>query len=63
MITLEIPSITDPNEAVETFGAAAVLTFRDADGNVFLEGKDVVEAEAGYYSSDSAWRSGASRWS
>lgn len=46
MITLEIPSITDPNEAVETFGAAAVLTFRDADGNVFLEGKDVVEAEA-----------------
>ena len=34
MITLEIPSITDPNEAVETFGAAAVLTFRDADGNV-----------------------------
>ena len=45
MITLEIPSITDPNEAVETFGAAAVLTFRDADGNVFLEGKDVVEAD------------------
>ena len=58
MITLEIPSITDPNEAVETFGAAAVLTFRDADGNVFLEGKDVVEAEAGYYSSDS----GVAQW-
>ncbi|MFR5864406.1 MAG: hypothetical protein ACLUFV_04045 [Acutalibacteraceae bacterium] len=35
-----------------------MLTFRDADGNVFLEGKDVVEAEAGYYSSDS----GVAQW-
>ena len=49
MITLEIPSITDPNKAVEQFGAAAVLTFRDADGNIFLEGKDCL-----LYTSDAA---------
>ena len=58
MITLEIPSITDPNEAVEQFGAAAVLTFRDADGNIFLEGKDVVQAEAGYYNNEN----GVAQW-
>ena len=58
MITLEIPSITDPNKAVEQFGAAAVLTFRDADGNIFLEGKDVVQAEAGYYNNEN----GVAQW-
>ena len=58
MITLEIPSITDPNEAVEQFGAAAVLTFRDADGNIFLEGKAVVQAEAGYYNNEN----GVAQW-
>ena len=58
MITLEIPSIPDPNEAVEQFGAAAVLTFRDADGNIFLEGKDVVQAEAGYYNNEN----GVAQW-
>lgn len=58
MITLEIPSITDPNKAVEQFGAAAVLTFRNADGNIFLEGKDVVQAEAGYYNNEN----GVAQW-
>ena len=52
MITLEIPNVTDPNEAVEQFGAAAVLTFRNADGDIILEGKDVAEAEAAYYQNE-----------
>ena len=58
MITLEIPSTPDPNEAVEQSGASAVLTFRDADGNIFLEGKDMVQAEAGYYNNEN----GVAQW-
>lgn len=52
MITLEIPNVTDPNEAVEQFGAAAVLTFKNADGDIILEGRDVAEAKAGYYQNE-----------
>lgn len=45
-VRVEIPSIQDPKEAVETLGQTAVLTFRDADGNVVLEGTDVKSASA-----------------
>ncbi|MDO4562713.1 MAG: protein translocase subunit SecD [Clostridia bacterium] len=42
-IRVEIPNIDDPNEAVETIGRTAKLEFRDADGNVVMEGtKDYV---------------------
>ncbi len=47
-VRVEIPSIQDPKEAVETLGQTAVLTFRDADGNIVLEGTDVKSADAAF---------------
>ncbi|MDD6483208.1 MAG: protein translocase subunit SecD [Clostridiales bacterium] len=37
-ITVEIPSVTDTDEAASLLGDVAKLTFRDADGNVVLDG-------------------------
>jgi|GEM_PF-753132 len=37
-ISIEIPNISDPEEAVQMLGATAKLTFRDPDGNVIMEG-------------------------
>ena len=48
MITIEIPDVDDPNEAIENFMQTAKLTFRDSSGNVVLEGKHVKQASAGY---------------
>ncbi len=45
-IRIEIPSISDPEQAVSQLGATAELQFIDADGNVVMSGKDVVEAIA-----------------
>ena len=45
-VRVEIPSIQDPQEAVQTLGQTAKLTFRDADNNVVLEGTDVQSATA-----------------
>jgi len=47
-VRVEIPSVQDPKEAVETLGQTAVLTFRDADNNVVLEGTDVKSATAAF---------------
>ncbi|MBE7039273.1 MAG: protein translocase subunit SecD [Ruminococcaceae bacterium] len=47
-VRVEIPSIQDPKEAVETLGQTATLTFRDSDGNIVLEGTDVKSARAAY---------------
>lgn len=47
-ITIEIPSITDPEEAVQKLGSTAILEFKDSDGNVILTGKDVKESVAEY---------------
>ncbi len=46
--TVEIPTVTDPEEAIALLGKPAVLEFRDADGNVVIEGKDVADAVAQY---------------
>lgn len=48
MITIEIPSVDDPAEAVEKYMQTAKLTFKDSEGNVLLDGSDVKSAEAGY---------------
>lgn len=48
MITIEIPSVDDPAEAVEKYMQTAKLTFKDKDGKVLLDGSDVQKAEAGY---------------
>lgn len=47
-ITIEIPSVDDPAEAVEKYMQTAKLTFKDKDGKVLLDGSDVEKAEAGY---------------
>lgn len=48
-ITVEIPSVTDTDEAASLLGSTAKLTFRDADGNVVLDGAtDIKSAEYKY---------------
>ncbi len=47
-VRVEIPSIQDPEEAVQTLGKAAKLTFCDADGNVVMDGLDVERATAAF---------------
>ncbi len=48
-ISIEIPNITNPEEAVQMLGATAKLTFRDPDGNVIMEGgSDVKRATYRY---------------
>lgn len=48
-ITVEIPSVTDTDEAAKLLGSTAKLTFQDADGNVVLDGAtDIKNAEYKY---------------
>ncbi len=47
-VRVEIPAIQNPEEAVQTLGQTAKLTFRDADGNVVLDGTDVKSATAAF---------------
>ena len=47
-ISIEIPSITNPEEAVQKLGSTAVLRFCDIDGRVWLEGSDIDYASAMY---------------
>ena len=51
-ITVEIPGISNPEEAVQVLGQTANLSFVDSDGNIVLTGKDIVSAEAGYDSQE-----------
>ncbi len=51
-IAIEIPAITDPEEAVQKLGSTAILMFIDVDGNIWLEGSDIEKAEAMYGDSD-----------
>ncbi len=48
MVLVEIPSINDPEEAVSQIGSTADLKFIDSNGNVVIEGRDVVNAIAAY---------------
>jgi len=47
-LTVEIPSVTDPEAAVELLGKTAVLEFRDADGNVIISGNEIKSADSIY---------------
>ena len=47
-VTIEIPQITNPEEAVQTLGTTAQLTFIDADGKEWLTGSDIKKATYGY---------------
>lgn len=47
-ISVEIPQITNPEEAVQTLGSTAQLVFMDADGKQWLTGTDIKRADAMY---------------
>ena len=47
-IVLEIPNVSDPEEAVQQLGTTAQIEFRDADGNIWLTGSHISAAEAVY---------------
>ena len=53
-ITVEIPEVTDTDEAKNLLGSVAKLTFTDADGNVVLEGSDIKDADYQYGQVNSA---------
>lgn len=47
-ISVEIPQITNPEEAVQTLGSTAQLVFSDLDGKQWLTGTDIKRADAMY---------------
>jgi len=47
-IRIEIPSVQNPEEAVQTLGSTAQLEFYDSDGNVIMVGSDIKDAKAQY---------------
>lgn len=51
-ITVEIPSVSNPEEAAKMLMATARLTFKDYEGNVVLEGSDVKSADYKYGDTD-----------
>ena len=58
-VRVEIPAVTNPEEAVQILGATAKLEFVDKDGNVILTGgQDVKEAQSAYEAIDETGRKG-----
>ena len=47
-VRVEIPAVSDPDEAMKILGKTAQLTFVDYEGNVVLEGKDIKNASHRY---------------
>lgn len=45
-IRVEIPDVSDTSEVLNLIGTPAKLAFLDPEGNSFMEGKDVVSAQA-----------------
>lgn len=48
MVTIEIPDVDDPNEAISNFMQTAKLQFKDSKGNVVLEGEHIDSAYRSY---------------
>ncbi len=46
-ITVEIPGVSDANEILEELGSPGSLEFQTADGEVYMTGDHVVDAQAG----------------
>ena len=44
-IMVEIPNVSDPEEAVQQLGSTAIVEFLDADGTVWLTGTDLASAK------------------
>lgn len=47
-VSIEIPTVTNPDEAIKILGATAQLSFVDSEGTTVLTGKDVKNAKAMY---------------
>ncbi len=47
-IIVELPSVDNPNEAINTIGRTAMLTFRNSAGEVLLTGEVIRDAKASY---------------
>lgn len=47
-VVVEIPEISNPEEAVQTLGTTAQMLFVDADGKEWLTGKDIKKANYGF---------------
>lgn len=47
-VMVEIPAVSDPEEAVQMLGKTALLEFADADGNIVISGADIESAKAEY---------------
>ncbi|MCR5792087.1 MAG: protein translocase subunit SecD [Lachnospiraceae bacterium] len=45
-VTIDMPGVTNANEALEAMGKAGKLEFRDEEGNVLLDGSDIAGATA-----------------
>ncbi len=44
-IRVEIPGVDDPNKILDIIGTPAHLEFKDPEGNVVIEGKDILTAQ------------------
>lgn len=53
-ITVDIPQIKNPEEAVQVLGQTAQMSFMDADGKVWMTGSDVKSASSEYGASNSS---------
>lgn len=47
-IIVELPAVDSPNEAINTIGRTAMLTFRNSSGEVLMTGEAVKDARADY---------------
>ena len=52
MVTIEIPDVDDPQEAIENFMQTAKLEFRNADDKTVIEGSHIENAYATYFNGD-----------
>lgn len=47
-IIVELPSVDSPNEAIQTIGRTAMLTFRNASGDILMTGDAIKDARAAH---------------
>jgi len=53
-LIVEIPGETNAQKAVSDIGQTAKLQFKDSDGNVIIQGKDIVDAGSEYVNSSNS---------
>lgn len=54
-LVVEIPNVSDPEEAVQMLGTTAKLEFVDSDGNIVLTSGDITSAKASYIVTNQAY--------